>query len=101
MSLGVIGVFASITEGLIDTYGEKRVIDTPISEVAIVGSAIGASYMGISQVFAAAGVPKGLKAIFPQVPGADVFRDVVASGGQLVEQPRSEWPGEIFRICRG
>jgi putative CocE/NonD family hydrolase len=43
----------------------------------------GASYMGISQMFAAAGAPKGLKAIFPQVPGADVFRDVVASGGQL------------------
>jgi putative CocE/NonD family hydrolase len=43
----------------------------------------GASYMGISQIFAAAGKPKGLKAIFPQVPGADVFRDVVASGGQL------------------
>jgi len=43
----------------------------------------GASYMGISQMFAAAGKPKGLKAIFPQVPGADVFRDVVASGGQL------------------
>jgi putative CocE/NonD family hydrolase len=43
----------------------------------------GASYMGISQVFAAAGRPPGLKAIFPQVPGADVYRDVVASGGQL------------------
>jgi putative CocE/NonD family hydrolase len=43
----------------------------------------GASYMGISQIFAAAGRPKGLKAIFPQVPGADVYRDVVASGGQL------------------
>lgn len=43
----------------------------------------GASYMGISQIFAAAGKPPGLKAIFPQVPGADVYRDVVASGGQL------------------
>jgi putative CocE/NonD family hydrolase len=43
----------------------------------------GASYMGISQIFAASGKPKGLKAIFPQVPGADVYRDVVASGGQL------------------
>ena len=43
----------------------------------------GASYMGIAQMFAAAGKPKGLKAIFPQVPGADVYRDVVASGGQL------------------
>lgn len=43
----------------------------------------GASYMGIAQIFAAAGRPAGLKAIFPQVPGADVYRDVVASGGQL------------------
>ena len=43
----------------------------------------GPSYMGISQIFAAAHHPAGLKAIFPQVPGADVYRDVVASGGQL------------------
>lgn len=43
----------------------------------------GPSYMGISQIFAAAGHPRGLKAIFPQVPGADVYRDVVASGGQI------------------
>ena len=43
----------------------------------------GASYMGISQIFAAAGRPAGLKAIFPQVPAADVYRDVVASGGQI------------------
>jgi hypothetical protein len=43
----------------------------------------GPSYMGISQIFAAAGRPKGLKAIFPQVPAADVYRDVVASGGQI------------------
>ena len=43
----------------------------------------GASYMGIAQIFAAAAKPAGLKAIFPQVPGADVYRDVVASGGQL------------------
>jgi putative CocE/NonD family hydrolase len=43
----------------------------------------GPSYMGIAQMFAAAGHPDGLKAIFPQVPGADVYRDIVASGGQL------------------
>ena len=43
----------------------------------------GPSYMGISQIFAAAAHPPGLKAIFPQVPGADVYRDIVASGGQL------------------
>ena len=43
----------------------------------------GPSYMGISQLWAAAANPPGLKAIFPQVPGADVYRDIVASGGQL------------------
>ncbi|GAB2865902.1 CocE/NonD family hydrolase [Nocardioides pacificus] len=43
----------------------------------------GPSYMGISQIFAAGHQPKGLKAIFPQVPAADVYRDVVASGGQV------------------
>jgi putative CocE/NonD family hydrolase len=43
----------------------------------------GASYMGIGQLWAASANPPGLKAIFPQVPGADVYRDVVASGGQL------------------
>lgn len=43
----------------------------------------GPSYMGISQIFAAGERPKGLKAIFPQVPAADVYRDVVASGGQV------------------
>ncbi|MCZ4498530.1 MAG: hypothetical protein JWQ74_1083 [Marmoricola sp.] len=43
----------------------------------------GASYLGIAQIFAAAGRPAGLKAIFPQVPAADVYRDVVASGGQI------------------
>jgi putative CocE/NonD family hydrolase len=43
----------------------------------------GPSYMGIDQIFGAAGRPPGLKAIFPQVPAADVYRDVVASGGQL------------------
>ncbi len=43
----------------------------------------GPSYMGISQLFAAAAKPDGLKAIFPQVPAADVYRDVVASGGAL------------------
>ncbi|MFC7497080.1 MULTISPECIES: CocE/NonD family hydrolase [unclassified Nocardioides] len=43
----------------------------------------GPSYLGISQIFAAGSRPAGLKAIFPQVPGYDVYRDVVASGGAV------------------
>ncbi|HLH72498.1 MAG TPA: alpha-ketoacid dehydrogenase subunit beta, partial [Chloroflexota bacterium] len=39
------GVFRA-TEGLIDRYGPSRIIDTPLSESAIVGVAIGASLAG-------------------------------------------------------
>jgi 2-oxoisovalerate dehydrogenase E1 component beta subunit len=48
--IGAYGGAFKATEGLIDAYGETRVIDTPISEVAIVGSAIGAAYMGMRPV---------------------------------------------------
>lgn len=55
----------------------------------------GASYMGISQIFAAAGRPAGLRAIFPQVPAADVYRDVVASGGQVDSGFMPLWLGLV------
>lgn len=55
----------------------------------------GPSYMGISQIFAAAGRPPGLKAIFPQVPGADVYRDIVASGGQIDASFMPLWLGLV------
>jgi 2-oxoisovalerate dehydrogenase E1 component beta subunit len=48
--IGAYGGAFKVTEGLIDIYGDRRVIDTPISETAIVGSAIGASYMGMRPV---------------------------------------------------
>ena len=48
--IGVYGGAFKATEGLLEKYGEQRVIDTPISESAIVGSAIGASYMGLRPV---------------------------------------------------
>ena len=48
--VGVYGGAFKVTEGLQERFGESRVIDTPISEQAIVGSAIGASYMGLRPV---------------------------------------------------
>jgi len=48
--IGAYGGAFKATEGLLDRFGEARVIDTPISEQAIVGSAIGASYMGMRPV---------------------------------------------------
>ena len=48
--VGAYGGAFKVTEGLQERFGEARVIDTPISEIAIVGSAIGASYMGMRPV---------------------------------------------------
>jgi pyruvate/2-oxoglutarate/acetoin dehydrogenase E1 component len=48
--VGAYGGAFKATEGLLDRFGESRVIDAPISETAIVGSAIGASYMGMRPV---------------------------------------------------
>jgi pyruvate/2-oxoglutarate/acetoin dehydrogenase E1 component len=48
--VGEYGGAFKVTEGLIEKFGDTRVIDTPISEAAIVGSAIGASYMGMRPV---------------------------------------------------
>jgi len=38
------------TEGLLDAFGEERVIDTPISEALIVGAGIGAAVLGMRPV---------------------------------------------------
>ncbi|HEX6389964.1 MAG TPA: CocE/NonD family hydrolase [Solirubrobacteraceae bacterium] len=43
----------------------------------------GASYMAINQFLTAAQDPPGLKAIFPIIPGGDLYRDVVWHGGSL------------------
>jgi pyruvate/2-oxoglutarate/acetoin dehydrogenase E1 component len=48
--VGVYGGAFKVTEGLQARFGEERVLDTPISEIAILGSAIGASYMGMRPV---------------------------------------------------
>ncbi len=48
--IGVYGGAFKVTQGLLDRFGDKRVVDTPISESAIVGAAIGASFMGLRPV---------------------------------------------------
>jgi pyruvate dehydrogenase E1 component beta subunit len=44
-----VGVFR-ITSGLVDQFGDKRVRDTPITESAIIGSAVGAAACGLRPV---------------------------------------------------
>src|SRR5262249_62122594 len=48
--IGVYGGAFKLTEGLMAEFGETRVIDTPISETAIVGAAIGAAMMGMRPI---------------------------------------------------
>ena len=48
--IGVYGGAFKVTEGLLAKYGPERVIDTPISETAIVGAACGMSYLGLRPV---------------------------------------------------
>ena len=43
------GVFR-VTEGLLELFGENRVVDTPLSESAIIGSAIGLAVYGLRPV---------------------------------------------------
>jgi pyruvate/2-oxoglutarate/acetoin dehydrogenase E1 component len=48
--IGAYGGAFKVTEGLQARFGESRVIDTPISEAAIVGAAAGAAHMGMRPV---------------------------------------------------
>jgi 2-oxoisovalerate dehydrogenase E1 component beta subunit len=48
--IGAYGGAFKLTAGFRDAFGEKRVLDTPISEAAIVGAAAGAAHMGFRPV---------------------------------------------------
>ncbi len=48
--IGIYGGAFKATEGLLDRFGPERVIDTPISETAIVGAACGMSYLGLRPI---------------------------------------------------
>ena len=48
--VGAYGGAFKVTEGFVQRFGERRVIDTPIAEAAIVGAAAGAAHMGLRPV---------------------------------------------------
>ena len=50
VDVGLYGGAYGVTKGLIEKFGKKRIIDAPISEAAIVGSAIGAAMTGIRPI---------------------------------------------------
>ncbi len=48
--VGVYGGIFGVTTGLLDKFGDKRVRDTPITESAIIGTAVGAAACGLRPV---------------------------------------------------
>ncbi|HHC08673.1 MAG TPA: alpha-ketoacid dehydrogenase subunit beta [Actinobacteria bacterium] len=48
--VGVYGGIFGATEGLLDRFGPDRVIDTPISETAFIGAAVGAAIHGMRPI---------------------------------------------------
>jgi len=48
--IGAYGGAFKVTAGMLEKFGEERVIDTPISESAIVGAAVGAALMGLRPI---------------------------------------------------
>jgi 2-oxoisovalerate dehydrogenase E1 component beta subunit len=48
--VGVYGGAFKVTDGFLERFGEQRVVDTPISEAAIVGASVGAAMMGLRPI---------------------------------------------------
>src|SRR5207302_3480857 len=48
--IGKFGGAYRVTEGLLDRFGSQRVVDAPIAEEVIVGSAIGSAMLGLRPV---------------------------------------------------
>lgn len=48
--IGVYGGAFKVTKGFLEKFGPERVIDTPLSESAFVGAAVGAALMGMRPV---------------------------------------------------
>lgn len=48
--VGIYGGIFGVTAGLLDQFGDKRVKDTPITESAIIGTAVGAASVGLRPV---------------------------------------------------
>lgn len=85
--IGAYGGAFRATEGLLDRFGPDRVIDTPISEQAIAGSAIGLALMG-------------------QRPVAEFqFMDFALLGADLIvnfaAKARWRWGAEVPAVFRG
>ena len=48
--IGAYGGFFDVSKGMVEEFGDNRIMDTPISEGAIVGTAVGAAVTGLRPI---------------------------------------------------
>src|ERR1700710_3326595 len=48
--IGVFGGAFKVTDGFVDEFGPNRVMDTPLAESGIVGTAVGAAVVGMRPI---------------------------------------------------
>ena len=70
-----------VTQGLLDEFGEKRVIDTPITEYGFAGLAVGAGFVGLKPIVEFMTFNFAMQAIDHIINSA--AKTLYMSGGQL------------------
>ena len=70
-----------VTQGLLDEFGEKRVVDTPISEQAFTGLAVGSAFKGLRPIVEFMTFNFSMQAIDQIVNSA--AKTLYMSGGQI------------------
>ncbi|HEO64956.1 MAG TPA: alpha-ketoacid dehydrogenase subunit beta, partial [Spirochaetes bacterium] len=79
--IGLAGGTYKATSGLYDKYGEKRIIDTPISENSFTGIGIGASMVGVRPIIEIMSINFALLALDTLINAAAKIRYM--SGGRV------------------
>lgn len=93
--VGRYGGSYRVSEGLFAKYGAKRVIDTPIAELSIVGNAIGMAIGGLRPIAEIMTVNFSLLALDQIVNHAAKFRYM--SGGKMTIPLTVRMPGGVSR----
>ena len=107
--VGLWGGTYAVTKGFYDHFGAKRVRDTPISEAAIIGSAIGAALTGLRPIAELMTINFAFSAMDHIVNEAAKFRYMfggqftipmvirtVSGGGRQLGATHSQTPDAVF-----
>ena len=107
--VGLWGGTYAVTKGFYDHFGTKRVRDTPISEAAIIGSAIGAALTGLRPIAELMTINFAFSAMDHIVNEAAKFRYMfggqftipmvirtVSGGGRQLGATHSQTPDAVF-----